>query len=51
MTKYFCDRCGREAARVFTVTLATNSAIDPANDLCRDCAAEFKRWLESGARK
>jgi hypothetical protein len=50
MTKHFCDRCGREASRVFTITLTTASSTDPANDLCRDCVVEFKRWMESVAK-
>lgn len=52
MTKAFCDRCGREADPCFKISLATsNTPSANQDDLCRDCAGEFQRWLKKSQSK
>ena len=57
MTKYICDRCGKEIEGVFfrTQTIACNGEArysqglfkDANYDLCEECYDEFCEWLQS----
>ena len=56
MTKYYCDRCGKEITSRSSVLSVLGSFCSDKNfskdsnfgyDLCPECAVSFRHWVEN----
>lgn len=54
MTKYFCDRCGKEVEKLFAIMLfsdwqAWHDGAQPVfvHTVCRYCADEIKKMIDT----
>lgn len=51
ITRYLCDRCGREVAQIERTSVEIRDiAAGQQLDLCPDCALGLDVWLETGAK-
>lgn len=46
MTKYFCDRCGKEIESLDSVFIEVIDINPNLFHLCKDCYDELNRWLK-----
>lgn len=51
MTKYFCDRCGKEIPNISIVKLIHNGGELKVMELCKDCIEDIKEEMKPLAKQ